>query len=289
MIHQTARANSCCGQAPTSFMVLQQQQRLAVSPSVSSTRTVGRVFNSPDFHVWDSSKKRTIETVQINAAAALADHHQMFLTAGLLRGSYREETFRGQSTHASDTLLGYTYEALPEYTYSPWKPVIYVSALLNVPTGNSIYDDAELSEGAEVSGHNQWGAGLGLTARKVIFPWTMVVQARAIRLIEKDFSSVSVSGFYDASLAAFVTYATRLWDLSFTGGLTWNTLGSRRLSTMSSNSARSEVTTLVASLQKPINDSFVVSLAYADQTLWGDPRNTLLNQTVTFNVTYNFF
>lgn len=283
-------ASSCCGQSPTSYLVLYQHQKYSISPSLVYTQSLGRVYgDSEDFYVWPDNKKRTVQTLNLNAAVSLNEASQVFITTGYLMSRYQDQNGSASTGNLSDTLLGYSYEVLPEYTYSPWKPTLYVSALVNLPTGHSIYDQIKLSEGADVTGHNQWGGGLGLTARKVLFPFTLVVQGKVLRLLKKDFGTVEVSGFYDTSVASFLTYATRWWDISFTAGVTWNQMSSRQLSTSATSSGSSQVSTVVASVQKPINDDVSLSFAVSDQTLIGNPQNTLLNRSYTMNISYNYF
>jgi hypothetical protein len=284
-----ALASSCCGQTPTSYLVLYRHQKYSLSPSLGYTQSLGRVYESKDFNVWSKDKQRTVQTMNLNAAVSLGESSQFFASSGYLAATYTEQGASSSAGHFSDTQVGYSYELLPEYTFSPWKPVIFISALVNLPTGHSIYDRNELSEGSDVTGHDQWGAGLGMTARKVVFPFTLVLQGKVLRLLDKDFGTVRVSGFFDSSLAGFATYATRLWDISFTGGLTYNELTSRRLSTIAQPSAPTKVTTVIFSVQKPISDAVSMSFAVSDQSLLGSPQNTLLNRSYNMNISYNYF
>lgn len=284
-----SQANSCCGQTPASYLVMYQHQKYTVSPSVSYTQSLGRVNSNDDFHVWEGDKKRVLQVLNINAAAAAGESGQFFLASGHVTSNFQEDGSSNSTRNFSDTLLGYSYEVVPEYTYSSWKPVVYLSVMVNVPTGHSIYDKNELSEGADVTGHNQWGAGLGITARKVFFPVTLLAQGKVLRLLAKDFSGTEVSGFYDSSLAGFVTYAFRWQDVSLSAGITWNHLSSRKITTLDSASGSSQVTTSILSLQKPLSDSWGLAFAVSDQTLIGEPRNTLLNRSYTLNFNYNYF
>jgi hypothetical protein len=284
-----ATANSCCGQTPASYMVLYQHQKYSISPSLVYTQSLGRVYESKDFHVWPQDKQRRVQMLNLNSAVSLGERGQVLISSSYVMATYQEQGDTSSASSFSDTQLGYSYELLPEYTYSAWKPVIYMSALVNLPTGHSIYDKNRLSEGADVTGHDQWGGGVGLTARKVIFPFTLLLQGKVLRLLPKDFATVNVSGFFDSSLAGFATYATRYWELSFTGGLTYNELSSRRLSTSDQASGRSKVTTVIFSVQKPISDTVSLSFAFSDQSLLGSPQNTLLNRSYNMNVNYNYF
>lgn len=281
-------ANSCCGQNPTSYAVLYQRQKAMVITNYSSIATEGRVDSHHEYLVWPESKKRRVDGYQFQAAATVSEWWQVFLATGLLSARYEDDFGTERAQHMTDTQLGLTYEVLPEYAFSAWKPVIYASVFLNLPTGHSIYSPGGLTEGADVTGHEQWGAGAGLTLRKVIHPLVFVMQAKALRLRGESFGKTAVSGFYDLSLAQFITYNSSWWGLSGTLGWTWNQLQSRRISQSAIPSGVSEVHTLSASLQKGLTDEVSVSLSVSDQTLWGEAKNTLLNRTYSMSLNYNF-
>lgn len=282
-------ANSCCGQNSASFMVLTQEQRLSVTTALSVAQAQGRIFdNSKEFYVW-SEKQRQIQTMQFNVAGLMADRHQLFANGAVVSGRYKDADEYGSSTNATDILLGYTYEILPEYRFSYWKPVVFLSVLANLPTGHSIYDTSRLSEGSDVTGHNQWGTGLGITMRKVVFPFTLTVQGRSLQIFAKQFENAKVSDFYDSSLALLFNYATPFWDVSTQLGANFNHLSERRIAYAGLTSGVSQNTTLIAGLQKVIDNNWNVGMSYADQTLMGVARNTILNRTVNLTLNFNYY
>jgi hypothetical protein len=284
-----AAASSCCGQSPASFSILSLNQRLSLTTSYSYTQAEGRVFNQSDeFYIWDD-KDREVQSLGLNVATSFGQRHQAFINASAIQGHYRDDVESGTSQHLSDTLIGYSYEALPEYSFSYWKPIIYITALVNLPTGHSIYDDSELSEGTDVTGHNQWGTGAGLTLKKVYFPLTLTLQAKTLRLWAKTFAESRVSGFYDSSVALLASYATRLWSLQINTGITWNHLSERTLETSNVRSGESQSYTALVGLQRPLNDDWGVGVNYSDQTLIGPAKNTLLNRSMSLSLNYNYF
>lgn len=285
---ESARANSCCGQSPASFTVLALEQRVHLTTSYSLIQSQGRVFGSDEFYVWED-KEREIRSLQLNLAGAIAHRQQLFLTTSLLEGRYSDAYENGTSQHLSDTQLGYTYEVLPEYSFSYWKPVIYLSAIVNLPTGRSIYEPSKLSEGAGVTGHNQWGAGVGLTVRKVYFPLTLTFQAKSIKMFSKRFDAVQVSDFYDNSFALLGNYATGFQEITANFGVTVSQLTERRIEPAFTTSGIMQNTTLLLGLQRPFGEEWSGGLSYSDQTLIGRARNTILNRSYTLNLSYNYF
>lgn len=280
-------ANSCCGQSPASFTVLSLDQIVSVNTAYSYIESQGRMLNSDEFYLWDS-KKRRVHSLQLNIAGTIADRQQYFISTALLNGSYQDSRENGSAQHLNDTQLGYTYEILPEYSFSYWRPVVYLSLMANLPTGNSIYDESKLSEGADVTGHNQWGLGVGLTLRKVYFPLTLTFQTRTLRLFEKDFGNLQVSDFYDSSLALLANYATSFSNIALNLGVTTNHLSARTISPGGTSQSLLN-STIILGLQKVFDDNWSAGLNYSDQTLVGPAKNSILNRTVTLNMNYNYF
>ncbi len=288
ILSKESHASSCCGQLPASFPILQLSQRLSINTSYSMADSQGRVFNSKDFYVWND-KKREIHSFGLNIAGAMADRHQAFISTSLFEGRYRDSTESGASQNMSDTLIGYSYELLPEYSFSYWKPVVYLSTFVNLPTGKSIYDTSSLSEGADVTGHNQWGFGMGLTLKKVYFPLTLLAQAKSLKIFSKSFGGMRVSDFYDNSLSVTANYALNFQEITLSAGVSVNHLTPRTLSTIREKSGSLQSTTVLLGSQKNFGENWGVGLFYSDQTWLGRARNTVLNKTYSLNVNYNYF
>lgn len=288
-VSEVSFGNSCCGQSPASFSVLSLDQTLSITASYSYIQSQGRVYgNSKEFYVWND-KKREIQSLQLNLASVIRDRQQLFLAASVLQGSYEDSFEKSSSQNLSDTQFGYTYEVLPEYSFSYWKPIVYLSFLATIPTGKSIYDNTLLSEGAGVTGHNQWGAGFGVTLKKVYFPVTVTFQTKILKIFSKQFENIRVSDFYDSSVALLSNYATPYWQVALNLGLTFSHLSKRTIQPSNTSSGIIQNSTVLIGLQRPLGDSWSVGVNYADQTLVGRAQNTILNKTYNFNFNYNYF
>lgn len=287
-----AQANSCCGQSPASFPVLSLDQKISVTTAYSLSKAQGRIYSPDQFVVWNS-KERNVQTLQLSVAGTLRSRHQFYANTALLKSEFQDAYQNDRAQSLSDTQAGYSYEVLPEYNFSLWRPVIYTSLLLNIPTGKSIYDNTQLSEGTDVTGHNQWGLGVGFTLRKVYFPMTLLLQGRSLQIFKKQFSNVEVGTFYDSSLAMLGSYAVNWQALTLHLGVTTNHLSSRQLNANTVNasieSQAMQNTSLLVGLQKSLDEAWTVGLNYSDQTLLGPAKNSILNKTITMNLNYNYF
>ncbi len=281
-------ANSCCGQSTSSYSVLSMGQRLSVSTGVSLVNSVGRIFASDQFYEWEN-KKREVRSVALNLSGVVFEKHQVFLSTNYQEGTYKDEFGSGSTNHFSDTLLGYSYELLSEYEFSYWKPVINISALINLPTGHSIYDENRLSEGADVTGHRQWGLGVGVTVKKVYHPLAITLQGKVLRLFSREFNTTKVSHFYDSTFSLMLDYSTNLWGIIMSTGINYNHLSAKKIEPANIFSDESQNFAFVLGMQKSLENNWTLGLNYSDQTLIGPAKNSILNRTTTFNVNYNYF
>ncbi|MCB0421611.1 MAG: hypothetical protein KDD61_11480 [Bdellovibrionales bacterium] len=282
-------ASSCCGQGPSSFLVLSGSQRYVVSTSLTYSDSLGRVADTDKVLTYWEKKSRSVQNLSISIGGTLRDRHQWFALTSLQKGTYRDSIESGTSVHLGDTILGYTYEALPEYRFSYWKPIVYLSPIVNLPTGHSIYDEAKLSEGADVTGHNQWGAGIGLTLKKVYFPWTLSLQFKSLYLFPKQFRNIEVSGFTDNSVAFMTSFASRFYELTVNLGLTMTHLSPRSLEGFDIRSDASKSYTAMFGAQKSLTDRWTIGASFSDQSLIGPAENTLLNRSISFFTSLNYF
>lgn len=283
-------ASSCCGQSSSSYTILFLGQKSALNLGTGLTQVEGRVLSgSNDFYIWGQEKKAYKKRLSLDFAYSVSSRHQVFSKLSFFKNTYEDSFGSSNDNSMSDMALGYSYEILPEYTYSKWKPVVYLSSFINLPFGVSAYDSSSLSEGAGVTGHNQFGAGLGVSARKVFYPFTVLAQVKVVRLFSDTINNLKVSGFYDGSASFLLSYASKIGGLGFSSGVTWSYLSQKKFTDGRSSSDSSDSVTLLISAQKVLSDELSVSLSYSDQTILGTPQNTLLSKVYSLNLNYNFF
>ena len=290
--HHQAQASSCCGGSPTSFVVPVNSESLSLNLSNSYIDGVGRAFNNSDDIVKWSTKTRAINALNFSGSYLMSERLSVSGQGGVHFSKFKSDQQRSSLTDqkATDVLLSLNYEALPEYTYHPYKPKIFTSLFLNLPFGQSIFEPGTLSEGVNVTGHSLWGVGAGVTVYKAWFPFMLNQQFKFLQLFSDELGGQNLSSYYDFSSSTRLTYAlTR----SFTGfiGVTWAYISQRTVNsiilkdvTNRLEALSSQSTTVSLGGSYSLNDQVNLSLSYADQTLIGLPRNVVLNRTYTFNI-----
>ncbi len=295
-VFMKALASPCCGQNSASLNVMTLHQGLSLSLAQTQMQSVGRVFDSNnDFFVWPDSKTRDVAITQISAAMSLNSRLQLLLTSSWQSSNYRSNDFQQSAADMMDTVLGVTFDVWPEYTFSYYKPNVYVTVFANVPTGRSVFEGQTGPENIAVTGHGQWGAGVGLTLQKSLAPWSVMMQMKSLHLLSESWSQSQVDGFYDSSFQMLVGYSLPFWDLNLNFAVTQLELSSRTVeikstgTSVSVKSPNSRSTLLGFGLSRMFGESVNLALNFSDQTLLGKPKNTLLAQGVSFVISYNKF
>ncbi len=284
-------ASSCCGQSAMGLNVLTQRQKLNASLSQSYSNAMGRVYDSDNaFYIWPESKKRILYSTNLSLAYSLSNKYQMFLNSGFQNAEFKDQQYSDRQQNMTDTLLGLTYEFLTEYKYNPYKPTGYVTLFTNLPSGHSVFDSDAGPESINVSGHDQWGLGLGLTLNKIILPWTFLVQVKSLRLFKNEFKNASVDGFFDSSSQFVIGYTVSAINAVLNLSLTQVELSGRDVRYQQLIQTPTSSSTVVGvGFIKPITDQFILSVNYSDQSLLGQPKNTLISQTLSLNLAMNYY
>lgn len=296
LVSLSSYASPCCGQNSSSLNVMTLRQGFSLSLSQTEMQSLGRVYDADNsFFVWPDSKSRDVSITQLSAGLGINERWQLQMVSSWQRASYSSQEFSQTEASMMDTLLGVTYELWPEYSFSFYKPIVYVSLLANIPTGRSVFETGAGPENIAVTGHGQWGGGLAVTLQKTIRPWFLSIQLRSLRLFADSWDETRVDGFYDSSAQMLFGYSLPFWDLNINFGLTQLELSERSVKINSSlvsaniKSPNSRSTMLNFGISRSVTENMNLALNFSDQTLLGQPKNTLLGQSVSLVVSYNKF
>lgn len=285
------KASPCCGQNASDLGVMTLRQKANVYLGQMYGTALGRVYgHSNDFFVWPEEKHRTTHITQLKLSYEIKNRLQFFSNIAYQVGEFKGSGLSQSASQMMDSSVGLTYEFISEYKFSYYKPTVYVSLFSNLPTGKSVFTDNVGTENIGVTGHGQWGAGVGLTLNKVILPWSLMVQLKTLRLFPDSFQNTSVKGFFDSSFQILLGYALPIWNVNINLGMTQLELSERKIQSKEQvlvPNARSTMMTI--GFTKPIHENFILSFNYGDQSLIGRPKNTLLSQTFSLGLTYNYF
>lgn len=285
-------AASCCGGSPTSFLVPLNSEAIVVNVSNSYINGVGRAFqNNSDLVKW-SEKERTINALDLSGSFLIGERFSVSGHGGIHFSQFKsdQQNSNSRDQQMTDLLLSVNYELLPEYTYHPYKPKIFTSLFLNLPSGQSVLEPGTLSEAANVTGHSLWGTGAGITLYKSWYPFILNQQLKFLYLFSEKLGGAKISDYYDFSSSTRFTLA---FNRSINGfvGVSWAYISKRNVNSFIlknvSNSLvalSSQSTTVNLGVSYSLSENLNLSIAYSDQTLLGLPRNVVLNRTYNINL-----
>lgn len=287
-----AFSSSCCGSSPSSFLINFSDERFILSIGSSYLNTAGRVFESNNEFIDWNSKKRSSVTNSLSSLIKFSDRLSLSAKLSFITAEYKDSFSNPKDSNFSDSLFSLNYEVLPLYTYSKYRPVIYLSFLTNLPTGSSIYESSVLPEGANVTGYNQFGLGAGLSFYKVLRPYTFISQIKYLNLFKDRIHKTEVSDFFDFSWSNQISYKLKK-GFSLLVGLNWQYLSKREMvvfqkKSQDLNAKSTQVTSATFGFSYKLPRDFALHFTYLDQSLLGQPRNTLINRTYAINLTKSF-
>jgi len=285
-------SSSCCGGSPISFHLPKNNQSISLNLSYSQVNAIGRVFSESENFIEWTSKNRTLDVLSLSSAYMLGDRLSLGLQSSFLFSRYSDDFGNSEDQNWGDSLISLNYEALPEYTYSKYKPKIFTSILINTPTGRSIFEEDVLPEGANVTGHGLWGLGLGLSLYKTWSLYSLSLQTRGIQILSGRINNQRISNYLDFSTT--LRFSRQLYSkFALSLGLSWSYISKRERTFFEINEENqkalsSQRTTTLFGVNYSLNNSSILSFTYSDESLLGQPRNTLINRTLAFNLNHTF-
>lgn len=282
----TARvwAAPCCGATANIPNLITGDDQSQFTSTISYSRIVGEVNPQGVFKPRSDSDSEVAQALRLDGATLISDRFQAGVTLPLIRRSRDRNNNQVEALGLGDVSFQLSYELVPEWNYSDWRPkgFLFLGGLF--PTGGSTYD-SQLLYGMDSRGRGFYGSSLGSLWLKTLGSWDFTVLLEAHRYFSKtrqtDLGELKLSpgwGFFQ-SVA-----------LGYSPGS-----GSFRLGLMLSHSTEDPVRTSgifdgkgapitlwTSGLQLGylVSSDLSFSFNLSDQTLLGSSSNTPLNQMV---------
>lgn len=228
----------------------------------------------------------TSQILRLDFASLISDRFQLGLSFPWIR-RHRERKAKEYSASGLGDLTGtLSYEVLPEWSYSFWKPRGFLFLTASAPTGGSIWDAQEMFK-LDSRGKGFWRMGVGTLFLKTFGNW--------------DFSFL-FEGHQGFSRSLNNSVGELLlnpgWGLTSQLGLGYSpTGGNLRLGTSLSRSFEKgtatrgvfsgegenlELWSPVLQLSYLVSEEMALNLSYSDETLISGSQNSALQRTFSF-------
>lgn len=277
--------SACCGGGIVFPSVMVGDQKSQFMATYSSTEVVvNNVDSQGIWYRWPNHQ--LVQVMRLDAAHIVSDRWQAGFSLPLIERSFLNQRYLGVGDLSGT--LGYEY--LPDWDYNPFRPKGLGFLQLILPTGRSRADSQVGGLDSRGSGFLSFGAGTILT--KSWSKWDTFLMFQMHHSFARDLSNSSVQGRLipgrGGTLTTGVGYTRK--KVRVGTGITWvyeDPIDVRLVSGATISGQLERFATGIISVSYVIDESWVATVSYLDQTWYGSPVNTSLGQGVMVQLIKN--
>ncbi len=280
-----AWAAPCCSSNAAAPSLISGDHATQFTFTTSQSSVIGDAPSSGPAVFRSSSDSEVTRTYRIDYASVISDLYQAGVSLPIVSRNVETNRKTDSATHIGDIRITGTYEFLPEWSYSAWKPKGYAFLQYTLPTGRSIYESRSILA-ADATGEGFHTITAGALFVKTYRAWDFSAVPEIHRSLNRTFSdtageSVSVAPGMGASLAVGAGYSPRMGNLRVGLRLQPVVNASKTVRSTSGVNETGFQKTWNTSLELSylISDEWSVNSSYTDQTLLGPARNSTLSRT----------
>ena len=277
LTERTTFGSACCGGGFASPALIVGDERAQLTSSYTYSEVLDEVGTDA---LWRRRGSREIgESLRIEGAHILGDRAQAGFTLPLIRRAREGE----RSSGLGDVSASLGYEYLPDWDFSAWRPRGLGFLQLTLPTGTSV-QEADTTYQLDSRGRGFWALGLGTILTKAFGRWDVFANFEIHKSFAKHFANAQTEGTLNPGLGG-----------TSGGGVGYNFANARIGSSLvwsyedpvgvegaiASRGAAQRFATATVSASYMFDEAWAVTLAIADQTLFGSAYNTTLGRGVT--------
>ena len=277
---------ACCGGTANIPSLISGDDSSQISTTLISSQIVAEAPVGGCIKYRKSNDQETAQTLKIDGATLLSDRWQTGFTVPITRRARTRGQNEASASGLGDISLNVGYEALPEWTYSAWRPkgVVFLTATL--PTGSSIYDAKELYRiDSRGRGFYSFSAGALMLKNWGMWDASLVAEAHRpfSRTITNEAGELNLKPGWGTSGSLGVGVSPLNGD--FRIGISVSPSYESPIATEGIVSGQGEKVALwtsTAQVSYMVNDLLSMSLTYSDQTLIKASDNSALNRSFAF-------
>ncbi|MCB0341709.1 MAG: hypothetical protein H6626_07590 [Pseudobdellovibrionaceae bacterium] len=259
---------SCCGGGTSFPSLISGDFEWQFSSSLSSSQVLADSNISGTTIARTDDFRLSSNTLSLMGSYLLSDLWQVGIVLPVTENSYKASTHKHYSLGDTEVFLG--YEALPETTFSLWKPRAIVYLRMILPTGLSIYDSVNPLE-QPATGRGFFTPSMGVFIFKTWSHWDLQALAAIETPLEQRFNEILYrpQWNYRGLIGAGYSFAK---GLRIGASVAPSYVGGVEVPSHHATSSSYFDTSIVTSFMP--NPSWLFSASYTDQTLlpsWNQP------------------
>lgn len=270
-----AHGAACCSAGGGNSNLIVSDDAATLGISASFAKVIGNVSVDGVSTFRSASDREWIQTFTLDGAYLLSDRWQIGAAFPLVRHFRATPDANASSFGWGDASFFSAFEAIPEYSYSNWKPRLFVYGQLRLPIGQNVYSSTS-SFAIDAHGKGYWTPSLGFLLIKVWDGWDLTLRGSVGRGVGRHFVTSTGDRWVQPGWEGLVSLAGG-WSPS---GTAWR-FGLSLAPTFetASNVASSKLSwDFNAEVSYVLDRVYLMNVGYLDQTLFGPARNTTLNR-----------
>jgi hypothetical protein len=283
-----AFSSSCCGGGSSSSLIITGDNRAEMSLGYSLRNDIGQT-NQDGWSTLNSDKiKDQKQIVSVQGQYQVSEFGQVATKLTLVNKILRKSGLDESEIGLGDVDLQGTYEYLPEYTFSNYKPRGFVYSKISIPTSKSLYN-SESSIFTDVRGTGLYSLSLGNFFLKRLDNITLKCTTEWTHYLGKTYSQFKLHDYEKFVFPLGIAYSPP--ESNFTLGLTDTfsyQMGKTLTGNINSKSTQEYFWELNTFVNYSPNRNEIWSLSYSDSTLQGKNINSPLYRSGALNYTYVF-
>lgn len=281
-------SSSCCGGGSSSSMIITGDNRAEMSLGYSYRSDIGQT-NQDGWATLNSDQiKDQRQSINVQGQYQATERWQLASKLSLVDKNLNKSGLKENNMGPGDVDLQATYEYLPEYTFSDYRPRGFVYSRATIPTSKSLYD-SQSNIFSDVRGTGLYSLSLGNFLLKKLNTVTLKLTTEWTHYFGKTYSQFKLHDYEKFSLPLGFAYTHP--DSDFTFGLTdtfsYQT-GKTLTGEINSKSSQEYFWEVSPFVNYSPNRNEIWSLSYSDSTLIGKSINSPLYRIVSLNYSYVF-
>ena len=279
---------SCCGGGSSSSVIITGDNQQELSLGYSYRNDIGQTDNQALASLNDNSIKDHQFLYSLQFARMLFDRFQTSIKMGVTSKELDKQHRIEKKSGLQDIELQSTYEFMPEYTYSKYKPRGFGYLKLSVPMSKSLYD-SESQLFSDVRGSGLYSLAPGLFFLKKISALSLKSGFEYQYYFGKRFSDSTLSDYYKLVIPFGASYVLDQHPVVLSITSTWNYQTSKNLVGFIQSESPSEYFwDLNLSSTYRLSDAAGISLSYSDSSLIGKSVNSPLYRIIGLSYNYGW-
>ncbi len=275
-----AFAGSCCGGGSSSSLILISDNKEEYGIGFSLRNDIGQTDSDGYSNIYSGQTKDQQFNLNLQYQRIIVDRFQLAFKSSLVQKDINKSNRHEVKYGAGDFELQGSYEFLPEYTYSMYKPRGFVYFKQGIPLSRSLYN-SQSAVFSDVTGSGFYSTSLGTFFVKHVLDYNLKISFEWQHFYGRTFGAIKVADYEKFYVPMGITYAIPSSNFALGLGQNFNYQSPKRFSGSVNGSSGKEYfweTNLNAVYS--INSTQNVSLSYSDTTLTGKSINSSLYRSI---------